>query len=70
MEEVTTNARFNPDDYLGPLSTMLRRKAKDTAQTKESEKVYDAARRKLEEVRLALARNLARALVAGFDTPF
>ncbi len=35
----------------------------------EGEK-YVATYRKLEEVRLALGRNLARALVVGFDNPF
>jgi hypothetical protein len=30
----------------------------------------DGANRKLDQVRLALARNLARALVVGFENPF
>jgi nuclear pore complex protein Nup85 len=31
---------------------------------------WSEAWRKLEEVRLALARNLARAVIVGFDNPF
>ncbi|KAL7424161.1 hypothetical protein Q5752_001747 [Cryptotrichosporon argae] len=62
LEDVLANAAFAEDDYLGLLTRCLARQGeKDGAQ---------AARRRLDEVRLALARNLARALVDGFDHPF
>lgn len=64
LEEVTSNASFAPDDYLSQLSQILLR------QNPGDVKDMSAALRKLEEVRLALARNLARALVVGFDNPF
>jgi nuclear pore complex protein Nup85 len=71
LEEVSTNARFNPSDYLGPLLTLLRRKTGAGAVAEAAvEGDWSEAWRKLEEVRLALARNLARAVIVGFDNPF
>ena len=60
LEEVTVYADFAADEYLAQLTTHLR----------GSTRGHAAALNKLEEVRLALARNLARALVVGFDNPF
>lgn len=84
LEDVSTNARYNPHDYLGQLSTLLRRTtatpaAKTATKGKGNDKEavavpvvedWTASWRKLEEVRLALARNLARAVVVGFDDAF
>lgn len=70
LEEVSTNARYNPSDYLGPLSTLLRRKNGSGAPAPEGDWSAASAWRQLEEVRLALARNLARAIIVGFDNPF
>lgn len=68
LEEVSTNARYNPKDFLGPLSMYLRRKNGMDKAVEAGD--WSMPLRKLEEVRLALARNLARAIVVGFDGPF
>lgn len=65
LEEVTTNSTFASREYLDQLRRHLM-KPEGTIITID----YAVATRKLEEVRLALARNLARALVVGFDNPF
>lgn len=78
LEEVYANAAFAEEDYLGQLVQYLRRtlntpSAKEEGQSvKKNEKkvTMEDARRKMEEVRLAISRNLARAMVAGFDNPF
>ena len=67
LEEVMTNASFAPDEYLFQLRQYLRRSS--GAEDDEKSGMV-SARRKMEEVRLALARNLARALIIGFDNPF
>jgi nuclear pore complex protein Nup85 len=70
------NSTFAPSDYLTQIVEYMQRKSRSTTDGNEKEgpgsKVvdYTPALRKLEEVRLALARNLARALVVGFDNPF
>ncbi|ORY28255.1 Nup85 nucleoporin-domain-containing protein [Naematelia encephala] len=66
LEDVTTHASFAPSDYLSQVSMVVHRQAGQT----QSSKDLSAAWKKLEEVRLALARNLSRALVTGFDNPF
>jgi nuclear pore complex protein Nup85 len=83
LEEVMANASFAQEDYLGQLALVLvsQRKAepKEGSDQRGDGKAeaaldkkqgMDEAQRKMEEVRLALARNLARALVVGFDNPF
>lgn len=69
LEEVSVNATYNPRDYLDQSSTLLRRTTKAAGKNVERED-RSMSLRKLEEVRLALARNLARAMVMGFDGPF
>ena len=61
------NASFAPNEYLGQLVQYIRRKEGAPGEGNDG---MILARRKMEEVRLALARNLARALVDGFDNPF
>lgn len=66
LEEVMGNATFAHNDYLGQLAVYLdsRNKSKQTQGDKTSGgRDWTSAREKMEEVRLALARNLARALV-------
>jgi nuclear pore complex protein Nup85 len=79
LEEVMSNASFAQDDYLGQLALVLvsqRKVGSDQRGDGKAEALLDIkqgmedAQRKMEEVRLALARNLARALVVGFDNPF
>ncbi|WVQ98889.1 hypothetical protein IAU59_006020 [Kwoniella sp. CBS 9459] len=80
LEEVKSNASFAPSDYLSQLNQYLGRiHDKETKSSGSSEKratgtvTFTAdleAWKKIDEVRLALARNLARALVVGFDNPF
>lgn len=77
LEEVMPNATFAPMDYLLQLSQYLRRDAQGepvepvkVVTPEEEKRGMSIALRKMEEVRLALARNLARALVSGFDNPF
>ncbi|WWC60964.1 uncharacterized protein I303_103541 [Kwoniella dejecticola CBS 10117] len=74
LEEVKSNALFASTEYLGGLFVYLHRsdlKDQSDAEDKEDEVVkYDEAWKKLDQVRLALARNLARSLVNGFDGPF
>lgn len=80
LEEVSSNSRYAAEDYLPRLSRYLRRKSSiasdenGTGRRVEVDRPFDEkaqldAWNKLEEVRLALARNLARALVVGFDDP-
>lgn len=78
LEEVYANAAFAEEEYLGQLVQCLQRTLNTPAAEEEghiikkNEKkvtVKDAKRR-MEEVRLAISRNLARAMVAGFDSPF
>ena len=63
-----TNASFAPNEYLFQLGRYLRRSS--GAADSDEKSGMALARRKMEEVRLALARNLARALIIGFDNPF
>ena len=104
LEEVLSNAKYAPVEYLRQLSRYLARHDEEAKETKEadgrangtlngvngnsssngaskndssnSDKPkkdtvdIEAAERKLEVVRLALARNLSRALVVGCDGPF
>jgi nuclear pore complex protein Nup85 len=74
LEEVMTNASFAPKDYLEQLILLLGRKEERGGQRlvngAADRQGMEIAIRKMEEVRLALARNLARALVVGFDNPF
>lgn len=78
LEEVYANAAFAEEDYLGQLVQYLRRtlnttSAKEEGQSRKKDEktvTMEDARRKMEEVRLAISRNLARAMVAGFDSPF
>ena len=76
LEDVELNSKYAPDEYLSDLSQHLSRKAgieggvKRTENGPKRREDFDEARRKLEEVRLAMARNLARALVVNFDNPF
>jgi len=67
LQEVVSSSTFAPNEYLSQLAQYLRRKEGIAGNTKNGTAL---ARRKMEEVRLALARNLARALVVGFDNPF
>ena len=67
LEEVMSNATFSQNEYLAQLVQYLRRQEGIAS---DGSTGLALARRKMEEVRLALARNLARALVAGFDSPF
>ncbi|KAK4687468.1 nuclear pore complex protein Nup85, partial [Tremellales sp. Uapishka_1] len=57
LEEVMSNATFAPE-YLAQVNTYLQR-------VNEKQAAKEDSGRKLEQVRLALARNLARALVVG-----
>lgn len=81
LQEITSSAAFAPHDYLDQLAILLKSRANnadsatqaavsntspETTQTTD----LTAAFRRIEECRLALARNLARALVVGFDNPF
>ena len=79
LEEVTSNSVYAPQEYLYNLIVYLERHSASTAgQAKQStldigetsRRGAEGAYRKLEQVRLALARNLARALVVGFENPF
>ncbi|WRT67281.1 uncharacterized protein IL334_004248 [Kwoniella shivajii] len=75
LEEVKSNATFAPSDYLLQLIQYLQQISKSkTDQAENSQKGmkigFEEGWKKLDEVRLALARNLARALVGGFDSPF
>lgn len=78
LEEVLSNSKFAPATYLGQLWRYLERKEGGangagvanghTKNAKDEEREgIQAALRKLEVVRLALARNLSRALVVGDD---
>lgn len=67
LQEVLSNASFAPNEYLLQLTRYLRRKGEVVREDKAG---IGLALRKMDEVRLALARNLARALVVGFDNPF
>lgn len=81
LEEVTSNSTYAPQEYLYSLVVYLERhsapaaaeegKKQSTLDIGETTKRgTEGAYRKLEQVRLALARNLARALVVGFENPF
>ena len=59
LEDVIVNSSHAPEAYLGQLERHLRRIEKRD----EATKGYNLALKKLEEVRLACARNLARAVV-------
>lgn len=68
LEEVLANAKYAPAAYLGQLRRYLERK-EGVPEGSAKKDVYQPSLRKLEVVRLALARNLSRALVVGFDDP-
>jgi nuclear pore complex protein Nup85 len=75
LDEVTQNSSYAPEEYLDSLIIYLERsESTATAAGQATEKVMKMglpeANRKLDQVRLALARNLARALVVGFENPF
>jgi nuclear pore complex protein Nup85 len=75
LDEVTQNSSYAPEEYLDSLIIYLQRsESTATAAGQVAEKVTEMgmpeANRKLDQVRLALARNLARALVVGFENPF
>lgn len=78
LEEVTSNSSFAPEEYLYSLIVYLQRQTATSSTNTSSEASIEAttkqgqagAHRRLDEVRLALARNLARALVVGFENPF
>lgn len=76
LEEILLNSKYNPSSYLNYLriyldknkkimSSVMKGKGKDSGAVEWQQTLL-----KLEEVRLALARNLARALVSGSDGPF
>lgn len=84
LDDVVSNSQSAPVEYLRQLWRHLERqpaeggsangtKAANGVPAKAGDETSAGtviARRKLDEVRLALARNLARALVDGFDNPF
>lgn len=80
LEDVDANSPYAPEEYLYNLVVYLERfdntsadpkaKAPTINISKTTQRGLEPARRKLEQVRLALARNLARALVVGFENPF
>jgi nuclear pore complex protein Nup85 len=75
LDEVTQNSSYAPEEYLDSLVIYLQRSEASTAtaagQAEKATKMgLPEANRKLDQVRLALARNLARALVVGFENPF
>ncbi|WVW82930.1 hypothetical protein I302_104945 [Kwoniella bestiolae CBS 10118] len=67
LEEVKVNSSFAKQDYLEQLIQYLQRLSKNDNNKKMG---YEDGYKKLDQVRLALARNLARSLVGGFDSPF
>jgi nuclear pore complex protein Nup85 len=69
LDEVTSNSSYATDEYLSSLVIYLQRPATPHTPA-QKEMGLPAAYRKLDQVRLALARNLARALVVGFENPF
>lgn len=75
LEDVIVNATHAPDLYLGQLERYLRRlehrgTLRNGSDSKEGKADYGAALRKLEEVRLACARNLARAMVLNVNDQY
>lgn len=79
LEEVKSNSSYAPEEFLFNLVVYLERQTAqvDAAQVpstlnigKTVQRGRVEAYRKLDQVRLALARNLARALVVGFENPF
>lgn len=63
LEELLSHSTFAPQEYLHQLAVYLaRREGRDVSVSDHS-----AALRKLEEVRLASARNLARAMVLDIN---
>ncbi|WVQ69924.1 uncharacterized protein L199_008147 [Kwoniella botswanensis] len=69
LEEVKVNSSFAKQDYLEQLIQYLQRLSGDY-DDKTKKIGYEDGYKKLDQVRLALARNLARSLVGGFDSPF
>lgn len=76
LEDILGNAQFAPVDYLHLLWRYLERVEPATsngqangtvAKTDDTKEQTENALRKLEVVRLALARNLSRAMVAGLE---
>ena len=79
LEEVSSNSIYAPQEYLYNLVVYLERHSASATEEKKQSSLdigettkrgSEGAYRKLEQVRLALARNLARALVVGFENPF
>lgn len=71
LDEITQNSTYAPEEYLNSLVIYLHRSEATGRAVKPSTKMgLSEANRKLDQVRLALARNLARALVVGFENPF
>jgi nuclear pore complex protein Nup85 len=78
LDEVTQNSAYAPEEYLSSLTIYLQRS--EASESAPAPTPVEAAKttkiglleahRKLDQVRLALARNLARALVVGFENPF
>lgn len=75
LEDVLANARFAPGDYLRQLWRYIQRQEKGGLQdakpasgkAEDIKQETEIALQRLELVRLALARNLSRAMVAGLD---
>ncbi|WWD16071.1 hypothetical protein CI109_100496 [Kwoniella shandongensis] len=76
LQDVIANASFAPDEYLGQLVSYIQRLTNETDEKEQRKNGAqkglgpEDALRKIEEVRLALGRNLARAVVVAFDSPF
>lgn len=71
LEDVVDSAQYAPREYLSQLEIFLSRQMGSMANGVTSDKEdYAGAWRKLEEVRLALARNLARSLVLNVHDQF
>lgn len=79
LEEISSNSTYAPQEYLYNLFVYLERHSTAAGAEKKQSTLdiaettrrgSEGAYRKLEQVRLALARNLARALVVGFENPF
>ena len=71
LEDVLDSAQYAPSEYLSQLELFLNHRAEAPSDAVEGGKEeYVRAIRKLEEVRLALARNLARSLVLNVNDQF
>lgn len=71
LEDVVDSAQYAPKEYLSQLEHFLTRQSSDQAGGPVTRgEDFSGARRKLEEVRLALARNLARSLVLNVHDQF